>query len=180
MSLLSIIRKAKDERRKFVSALDTRSFDFILSTWFGSGLIVPAPGTWGTIGGLIFGMPLLYLTNAPFTIIVACILFWAGLRSVERIEKKLHDHDPSFIVIDEVVAILLVLAFLPTSDFLLTSLAGFALFRFFDAKKPWLVGLADQKIHGALGVMMDDIVAAAFAIICFYVLYIPFLFIGSL
>ena len=100
--------------------------------------------------------------------LTALVLFFIGLKSVERLEQKLDSHDPSFIVIDEVAAILIVISvapFLGSGFFAGEILISFLLFRFFDAKKPWLVGLADRKIAGAWGVMMDDIVAAIFAIL---------------
>lgn len=161
----------RQERDQFIAALNPKSFDFRIATWFGSGLIIPAPGTWGTIGGMLFGIPLLILTNSFFVFIVGLILFYIGLKSTERLEKKLTDHDPSFIVIDEVAAIILAIAFLPKSSLLVTMPILFILFRFFDAKKPWLIGMADKKIHGAWGVMVDDILAAIFALFCLWAMF---------
>ena len=79
-------------------------------------------------------------------------------------------HDPSLVVIDETVGQLL--SFLFVSPFLYQSLGcqsvilyvcGFALFRLFDITKPSLVGWADEKIHNAHGVMLDDVFAGLFA-----------------
>jgi phosphatidylglycerophosphatase A len=160
----------KTERHKFMAALNTWSFDFILSTWFGTGLIIPAPGTWGTLGGMIFGIPLLFLCGNFIVFLTALALFFLGLYSVKRIEKKLDNHDPSFIVIDEVAAILLMIScttFINT-PFIYTELfIAFLSFRFFDARKPSLIGWVDRKIKGAMGVMIDDIVAAIFAMITY-------------
>jgi phosphatidylglycerophosphatase A len=164
MGFKETYQKKKVERDQFIAALNPKSFDFQIATWFGSGLIIPAPGTWGTVGGMIFGVPLLILTNSFFVFIVAVILFFVGLQSTERLEKKLSDHDPSFIVIDEVAAILLGLSFLPHIALAYTIPLIFILFRFFDAKKPWIIGLADRKIKGAWGVMIDDILAIIFAL----------------
>ena len=58
---------------------------------------------------------------------------------------------------------LLILAFLPKDVFLL--LLAFTMFRLFDIWKPWLVGLIDRKIHGGVGVMLDDLVAALFVLV---------------
>ncbi|OFW89296.1 MAG: hypothetical protein A3B66_00335 [Alphaproteobacteria bacterium RIFCSPHIGHO2_02_FULL_46_13] len=171
-----------------MAALNPKSFDFQLSTWFGSGLLIPAPGTWGTIGGLIFGLILWSLTNGFFVFIAAVILFFMGLQSVERLEKKLKNHDPSFIVIDEVAAILLILSFnslmiawmgslgvgghFPT----IVNTVTFLLFRYFDAKKPGYIGVADRNIKGAWGVMMDDIIATLYTIGASILLLIVFYF----
>ena len=165
----------KANRDKFLSSLDQSSFDFQIATWFRTGLIIPAPGTWGTLGGMVLGVPLLILTNSAFVFLLGVILFFVGLQCVERIEEKLEDHDASFIVIDEVAAILMLIALLPSSFFIITMITGFLLFRYFDAKKPWLIGLADQKIKGALGVMADDVIAAIFALITFYLISFVFL-----
>ncbi len=155
----------KTERHKFITSLDTKSFDFRISTWFGSGLIIPAPGTWGTIGGMLFGIPLLLLTNSVVVFLISIVLFFVGLKSVERLEQKSGGHDSSFIVIDEVVAILLCLSIMGKDDLYFTTPLIFILFRLFDAKKPWLIGMADRNIKGAWGVMVDDIVAACFALL---------------
>ena len=166
----------KSERAQFIAALNPKSFDFQLATWFGSGLLIPAPGTWGTIGGMVFGIPLLFLTNALVVFIAGIILFFVGLKSVERIEQKIGGHDPSFIVIDEVAAILLLISLIPHSNTelipaLISFLGAFILFRFFDAKKPWIIGVVDQKITGAWGVMLDDILAALFTYITYWIIF---------
>ncbi len=172
-----IYQTKKNERDKFITALDSKSFDFQIATWFGSGLIIPASGTWGTIGGILLGIPLLLATNSLIVLLVAFALFFIGLKSVERIEKQLSDHDPSFIVIDEVVAILICIAMLPKDYFYTTLIIVFGLFRYFDAKKPWLIGYADKKIKGAMGVMVDDIVAAAFSLfVLWLILFISIFF----
>jgi len=190
MDFKEIYLEKKAERAQFIAALNPKSFDFQLSTWFGSGLLIPAPGTWGTIGGLIFGLILWSLTNGFFVFIAAVILFFMGLQSVERLEKKLKNHDPSFIVIDEVAAILLILSFnslmiawmgslgvgghFPT----IVNTVTFLLFRYFDAKKPGYIGVADRDIKGAWGVMMDDIIAALYTIGASILLLIVFYFLN--
>lgn len=162
----------KIERDKFVGALDKKNFDFQIATWFGSGLIIPASGTWGTIGGILFGIPLLLITNSLIVLLTAIVLFFVGLKSVEELEKRLPDHDSSFIVIDEVVAILICIALLPKDYLYLNLVIVFVLFRYFDAKKPWIIGYIDKNIKGAMGVMLDDILAAISSILTLWVLII--------
>lgn len=161
----NIYQVKKIERRKFLASNDFQSFDMQIATWFGFGLIIPASGTWGTIGGMIFGIILILTTNSLIVLFAALALFFIGLKAVERIEKKSDIHDSSFIVIDEVVAILICIAMLPEEFFYVSLIMTFILFRFFDARKPWLIGLVDKKMKGAMGVMMDDIVAACFTIL---------------
>ena len=80
-------------------------------------------------------------------------------------ENFLHDSglgDESWIVVDEFSAMLFIMAFLPRDVFLV--LLALLMFRLFDIWKPWLVGLVDRKIHGGVGVMLDDMMAALFVL----------------
>ena len=70
--------------------------------------------------------------------------------------------DESWIVVDEFAAMLFILAFLPRNVFLVSF--SLLMFRLFDIWKPWLVGLVDRKIHGGVGVMLDDLIAALFVL----------------
>ena len=70
--------------------------------------------------------------------------------------------DESWIVVDEFAAMLFILVFIARDLFLV--LFSLLLFRFFDIWKPWLVGLVDRKIHGGVGVMLDDLIAALFVL----------------
>ena len=81
--------------------------------------------------------------------------------------------DESWIVVDEFAAMLFILAFLPRDVFLV--LFSLLMFRLFDIWKPWLVGEVDRKIHGGVGVMLDDLIAALFvlALILPLVLVVP-------
>ena len=77
--------------------------------------------------------------------------------------------DPGAVVIDEVAGQWLTL--LPAATTVWWHwLAGFALFRFFDIVKPWPVGWADRRVKGGLGVMVDDIIAGAYAGVLLYAL----------
>ena len=70
--------------------------------------------------------------------------------------------DESWIVVDEFSAMLFIMAFLPRDVFLV--LLALLMFRLFDIWKPWLVGFVDRKIHGGVGVMLDDMMAALFVL----------------
>ena len=72
----------------------------------------------------------------------------------------LKQNDPKEVVIDEVVGMMITMFLIPATVFSLVM--GFALFRFFDITKPWLVGKA-EKMPGGYGIMLDDIVAGLFA-----------------
>jgi phosphatidylglycerophosphatase A len=59
--------------------------------------------------------------------------------------------------------------------------AGFVLFRLFDIWKPWPIRALDSKVHGGLGIMLDDCVAGVFALICLQVwmAWFPACFVGA-
>jgi len=175
MNIIETYKVQKIERDKFIKALNPKSFDFQIATWFGTGLIVPAPGTWGTLGGLIFTIILYALTNSFFVFLTAVVLFFIGLNVLERLEKKLPNHDSSFIVIDEVVAIMLLFSLLPKENLYISVPLMFLIFRLLDAKKPFPIDWVDKNIKGAWGIMLDDLLAAIISIPVFILIAI-FLF----
>ena len=129
---------------------------------FGVGYLKPGPGTWGSIAATLlwwhslsnFGMGSQLLIFFIFTIL-----------SIWICEKFLRDSglgDESWIVVDEFSAMLFIMAFLPRDVFLV--LLALSMFRLFDIWKPWFVGLVDRKIHGGVGVMLDDLIAALFVL----------------
>ena len=128
----------------------------------GSGLAKKAPGTYGTLVGL----PLFFLI-APLQIYlqisIIFILFLVGIYCCEKTGQALGVSDHGSIVWDEIVAMMLVLTFTPIQW--QWWLVAFALFRLFDIWKPVPIRQCDAKIKGGLGVMMDDILAAMYAIL---------------
>lgn len=140
-----------------------------LATWFGCGLLKPAPGTWGTLGALPFGVALLYYGGWPVLALTTILCFIIGLWAARKFDAMVGGHDCSAIVIDEVVGVWIALlpALLHGSFFIagIYVLLAFLLFRFFDILKPWPVGSADKKLPGAWGVMVDDVFAGIMAAI---------------
>ncbi len=137
-----------------------------LATGFGAGLLRPAPGTWGSLLalGLAWGIvhlwgPLALATGAALAFAVGV---WASSVCIEKYEGE----DPKQVVIDEIAGQWLVLLFVPMD--LIHYGVGFVMFRAFDIFKPWPVSWADRTIKGGLGVMVDDILAAVYAIIVFH------------
>lgn len=135
-----------------------------VATWFGCGLMRPAPGTWGTLGGLPFGVGLLIVGGLPAMLIGLGLVLIAGFWACERLQKHTGDHDAPYIVIDEVAGIFI--ALIPASSQPITVLAAFVLFRFFDILKPWPVSWLDKKINHSAGVMLDDMMAGVYAALC--------------
>lgn len=134
-----------------------------LAFGFGSGLVRKAPGTWGTVAAY----PLFFVLNAlgvqGLALAALCLpLFIAGIWICGYSGRALGVHDYGGIVWDEIVAMLLVLAFAPATP--LAWLLAFVLFRFFDILKPWPIRWLDRHVGGGFGVMVDDLLAALFAL----------------
>ena len=138
-----------------------RLFLFI-ATGAGSGYLPKAPGTWGTLVGLLLWWPLAGLSLAAYLAAVA-VLFIVGVASAGAAEKILDRGDPGVVVIDEIVGVLIALAAVPLHP--AAALAGFALFRLFDIAKPFPVGWVDRHLHGGLGIMLDDVAAGLYALL---------------
>lgn len=140
----------------------------LISTWFHVGNLPKAPGTFGSIAALPFAWGLVWL-GGPWLLLLGTIpVFIAGLWAAKHFMAETGEHDPGAIVIDEVVGQWLTLLVAPLTP--LAYLAGFLLFRVFDILKPWPIGWLDQQVQGALGVMIDDVVAALYAAIVLYLL----------
>lgn len=135
-----------------------------LALGFGSGLITPAPGTWGSIAALPLAAGLqLAGVQGGMLAWLALPLFVLGVWVCDVTGRALGVADSGHIVWDEIVAMLLVLAAVPATP--LAWLAALLAFRVFDIVKPWPIRWLDARVHGGFGVMLDDVVAALFAVI---------------
>ena len=131
-----------------------------LALGFGSGLVPVAPGTAGTLAAVPLYLLLQPLTmNLYLALVVA--MFIAGVPICTYAARRMGVHDHPAIVWDEVVGFLVTMSFAP-SGWLWVAI-GFALFRFFDVLKPWPIRWCDQRVHGGVGIMLDDLIAGVFA-----------------
>jgi len=131
----------------------------LLATGLGSGYSPLAPGTAGTVVGLIFYWPLRSLPvsgQLAATALLFMVGVWASTLVAERVGRK----DPGIVVVDEVVGIWVTLAFMPFTP--TSVVAGFLLFRLFDVVKPWPARQLEDLPKG-LGIMADDLMAAIYA-----------------
>jgi len=129
---------------------------------FGTGLAPKAPGTFGTlIGYPLFWLISVYALSTQLIIISA--LFLIGIYFCGVTGKALGVSDHGGIVWDEIVAMMLVLAFTPNQW--QWWLVAFLLFRLFDIWKPFPIRQFDAKLKNGFGVMFDDLLAAIYAII---------------
>ena len=119
-----------------------------------------APGTVGSAAGLLVYL-LVWWSHSPL-VEVALIagVFAAGTWAATEAERFFGGIDPGPVVIDEVLGMLITLAFMPVG--LATALAGFLLFRIFDVIKPYPANRL-ERLHGGFGVMADDAMAAVYA-----------------
>ena len=126
-------------------------------TFFGAGLLRPAPGTWGSVVALAvwwWGLsewPV--LTQGLVVVVYSLVSWWVCAKFLHRTGL----HDEPQIVADEVAGLWLALLFVPVTWW--AGLLTFALFRFFDIAKPSLIGWLDRNTKGGLGVMADDLAA---------------------
>ena len=130
---------------------------WLVATLCGIGRLRPAPGSWGS-AAVLPAVLLGPLACLGLALVLTVIGFWATRRLLGDDTAA----DPSWVVVDEGAGQLLALAALPDGAGGWGLLLAFLLFRLFDVAKPGPVGWADRQ-HGALGVMLDDIVAGALA-----------------
>ena len=135
----------------------------MLGTWFGAGLLPIMPGTWGSLAALPCAWAIRSRWGVAGLPIAAMIAFAVGCWAAGLIARTSGATDPRVIVIDEVAAQWLVLLPAPLDP--LSYTAAFLLFRVFDIWKPWPIGWADRRVHGGFGIMLDDLLAAVYAVL---------------
>jgi phosphatidylglycerophosphatase A len=147
-------------RSRFKSGFNPGSLHHWIAFGFGSGLVPRAPGTAGTVAAIP-----LYLLLSPLAwplYVGLLILFtFIGLWACERTARDLGSKDPSAIVWDEWVGFLVTMVAAPSGWPWI--LAGFVLFRLFDIWKPWPISVADRRVPGGFGIMLDDLIAGGMA-----------------
>ena len=129
-----------------------------------------APGTFGTLAGVLIYLPLRSLSLTSYTLLTLA-LFALGIWLCRRTAAALGVHDHPAIVWDEVVGYLVTMTAAPPGWMYV--IFGFVLFRLFDILKPWPVRWLDRHVHGGLGIMLDDVAAALMALACLHI--IPYL-----
>ncbi|MCD0505500.1 phosphatidylglycerophosphatase A [Bordetella petrii] len=135
----------------------------LIAFGLGSGLLRPASGTWGTLlAWLIWAVAAPAASDRLLAIFLA-VAFAYGCWACHRVARELQVDDHVGIVWDEMVAFWLVLWLTP--DTFAAQLLAFGLFRLFDIAKPPPIKYFDAKVKGGFGVMWDDIVAAAYALL---------------
>ncbi|WP_067514904.1 phosphatidylglycerophosphatase A family protein [Endozoicomonas ascidiicola] len=140
----------------------------LLAFGFGSGLAPKAPGTFGTIAAIPFYLLLIQLDFIPYLAVVA-VASLIGFWICGRTAKDLGVHDHPAIVWDEFCGFWITMIAAPAGWMWIA--LGFVLFRIFDIWKPWPIGWLDKKVHGGVGIMIDDIIAGVFAMVVLQGIY---------
>lgn len=128
----------------------------LISTVGYVGRIPWAPGTFGSVIGLILAFALSYFSLITY-FAVTLVLLVLGVWAAGQYEAITGRHDPKEVVIDEVVGYLVCVFMVPPTwaDLLI----GFLVFRFLDILKPWPISWIDRKVPGGMGTVADDLAA---------------------
>lgn len=134
---------------------------YLAAFGFGSGLAPKAPGTFGTLAAVPFYL-LMSQLSWPLYLLVVLLTAGIGIYLCGKTARALGVHDHPGIVWDEFVGFWITMLLVPPNAF--NILLGFVLFRLFDILKPWPIRLADKKVGGGFGIMLDDILAGIMAL----------------
>jgi len=142
---------------------------FWIATGLGTGLMPRAPGTFGSLLGLLLSyFSLIYLPHDPpfayVTLALCLALFVIAIAwfSIDWSEADILGHDDQRIVVDEVAGQMLACLIMANTH-ILPLLLSFGLFRLFDIWKPGPIGWADRELPGAWGTLIDDLIAGVVA-----------------
>lgn len=147
-------------------SLQARTWYTDVACLYPFGYAPKAPGTWGSLPGVVLGWFLFYLTqnklpsfiNPYFVAVIALSLIgFLSYWFIKKTEQFWDCHDDKKIVIDELIGQAIPLAFFADSWVYL--LGSFLLFRFFDIVKPGPIGWIDKNLPGAWGTLLDDVLA---------------------
>lgn len=139
-----------------------------LALGFGSGLLKPAPGTWGTLAAVPVYLALInfYPSGLLAWSLMLLFGFIIGVYLCGKTATDVGVHDHGAIVWDEIIGFLITMTLISPSW--QNIVLGFALFRVFDIVKPWPIKLLDKHVHGGFGIMIDDVLAGVFAWVLLY------------
>ncbi|MBL8639394.1 MAG: phosphatidylglycerophosphatase A [Alphaproteobacteria bacterium] len=173
--------RAKAERSEFLSKVNPFSPAAMVATWFGCGLLLPGPGTWGTVGGFLslglvhlisnfypWGVGIFLHIFVPYILLpsMTVLLLISGWLATYIIGKKSGRYDLSPIIIDKITAVWFLANLMPAIIYSpVWALSAFLIFRIFDICKPWPIKWFNSKIKGARGVMFDDLFVALYCYI---------------
>lgn len=134
---------------------------------FGIGTLPWMPGTFGTIFGVVVYLLIVKISLIQY-LLVTLFLVLVGIYLCGKVNRDFGTHDHPAAVWDEIASFPIVMIAIPPRWYFIVT--GFIVFRIFDIWKPWPIRWLDKHIHGGMGVMLDDVVAAFFSWIILYVI----------
>ena len=123
------------------------------------GFFPVAPGTAGSLAALVLYAVIRWVGEPVFEAAAIVVVFAAGVWASTRAERLLGAEDPGPVVIDEVLGMLVTLAWMPLS--LTAVVVGFLLFRVLDVIKPYPARQM-ERAPGGWGIMLDDAMAGVY------------------
>ena len=159
-----------------------KKFNLFFLTFFMIGKIKYAPGTFASLVTCLLFLLLINIFNFTVIFLITLIIFCYSFVAMNNSFDEFRSEDPQEIVIDEVVGQMLPLLAIPIYETLYSlptiyyCISSFLIFRLFDIWKPYPISYVDKNVKGALGIMLDDLLAGIFSII---ILTIIFFFLGG-
>ena len=159
-----------------------KKFNLFFLTFFMIGKIKYAPGTFASLVTCFLFLMLINIFNIVFIFFITLIIFFYSFVAINNSFDEFRSEDPQEIVIDEVVGQMLPLLAIPIYEILFIAsveyycVSAFLLFRLFDIWKPFPISYVDNNIKGALGIILDDVLAGIYTTI---ILMLIFFFIGG-
>ncbi|HTB20853.1 MAG TPA: phosphatidylglycerophosphatase A [Bryobacteraceae bacterium] len=142
---------------------------FLIATWFGCGYAPKAPGTAGSLAGLLIAIALHYAGfGRGMLLLLTAILLVPGIWSASVVARELNKTDPQIVVVDEVIGQWITLAGAAAFNWR-TYLAAFVLFRLLDMWKP-APARQLESWPGGLGIVADDVMAGLYGALAIFVL----------
>ena len=159
-----------------------KRFNLFFLTLLNIGKIKYAPGTLASLVTCLMFLLLISVLDISIILFCTLVIFLYSFIAINNAFDTFDSEDPQEIVIDEVVGQMLPLLAIPVYETLYIApkeyycVAAFLLFRLFDIWKPFPINYVDNNTRGALGIMLDDILAGIYTII---ILTIAFFFLGG-
>ncbi|MGO9325964.1 MAG: phosphatidylglycerophosphatase A [Terracidiphilus sp.] len=150
-----------------VQTMKKTSWAWAVATFFGSGLLKPGPGTWGSIAAVLLWAAFAWLAHPSRLMLVIALLIGIALATIlgvpaaTIVERQSGRHDPGFVVIDEVIGQWIALLFSPVDW--RHGLIALLLFRLFDIVKPFPVRQF-ERLPAGWGIVFDDVAAGLYAL----------------
>ena len=142
---------------------------FLIATWFGCGYAPKAPGTAGSLAGLLIAIALHYAGfGRGMLLLLTAILLVPGIWSASVVARELNKTDPQIVVVDEVIGQWITLAGAAAFNWR-TYLAAFVLFRLLDMWKP-APARQLESWPGGVGIVADDVMAGLYGALAIFVL----------